>query len=436
MAEILLIYPMSDKHKECRFGFSLTLAYIGAALLDKGHNVTFRDYSIIPFNRKEFEQDLATTDIAIIEFDAFTLKRTTNIIHANELAERIKSIKPDVKSIAVGHDCVLFPQNRQNIDYTYSSEPEFSIHMCVSMLLKNEKPLPDTFKNIKHDLNELPYPARNLLPSFAEYGGSLFKKQNLGKSTLIQTSRGCLNTCTFCQRRGWREGFRSRSIENIIKEFEMLQQKNYKNIWISDDNFTFNLARSKKILSELSANGITDGMKIALSSWTQIDTDFLTIAAGAGVSIISFGIESINENVLNYYKKNINPDRVARLITYANSIGVYTVGNFIIGAPIETEENISKTFEYALETPFDEVNVKILTYMAGSELYEQISPELRGEQRSILACHENALNSFYLDEMRLKIDNFMKIFKSSRLIQISKKIEKYGPPYILQKAVV
>jgi radical SAM superfamily enzyme YgiQ (UPF0313 family) len=200
---------------------------------------------------------------------------------------------------------------------------------------------------------------------------------------------------------------------------------------VIDDNFTYDLERAKSLLKELAEQRLTVDMKIALSSWTRIDEAFLNMAREAHVSIISFGVESANQGILKFYRKKIQLESFRELIRFADSIGLYTVGNFIIGAPMETGETIAETFDYIRETPFDQVNIKILDYMAGSELYEQLPPEKKGVNRHIFACQENGLNDFPLELLKTKIKHFLDQFRKSRENRLKEKMKQCGPPYYL-----
>ena len=170
-------------------------------------------------------------------------------------------------------------------------------------------------------------------------------------------------------------------------------------------------------------------MKISCSSWTKIDEEFLDIAKSANVSIISFGIESANIEILKFYNKKIDLKEVNKLISYADKIGLYTVGNFIIGSPMETKQTIENTFKYALQTPFDQVNLKILDYMAGSELFENLPAEQRGDRRHIFACKENGLNNFSINEIKEQITLFKQYFSINRREKLKNKVKKCGQPY-------
>lgn len=183
----------------------------------------------------------------------------------------------------------------------------------------------------------LPYIDRSMLLPIAYY------RKNR-RNTLLQTAKGCENTCVFCQRKGWQDHYVPHSDEYVLGELRVLQEQDYKNVWVTDENFTFDLGRAKRLFSTMYERSLMAGMRFFISSWANIDYAFLDLAARCNVRIISFGIESACREILDFYKKNIRPERVPDLIRYADSIGIFTVGNFILGAPMETDESIEATF--------------------------------------------------------------------------------------------
>lgn len=438
MADILLIYPRPDEIKPRRFGFSLHLLYLAAILKRVNHHiVAYVDYSIQSYNDKDLDEKLDRSQLIIIEFDAFPLKRAVNIEHGETLIRYIKQRNPQKKIIAFGYDFSLFPRNQEGADLTLTSEPGENILEAVSGVM-GEKTGPTEFiEKMSEDFDDLPFPDRSLLSSFAERGGSVNSEPHLARSTLIETSRGCLNSCTFCQRKGWNPSShrRAHSIDYTVREFSYLQQHRYKNIWVTDDNFTYDLKRAKQILMKLNDEHLTSEMKIALSSWTRIDREFLELARDSGVSIISFGVESADPAILDFYKKRVDLDEFKTLVTFADRIGLYTVGNFILGAPMETDETIGKTFKYIQDTPFDQVNIKILDYMAGSELYRNLPHHLKGVKRHLFACSENGLNNFSIDRLRQMIEGFGKFIWAIRNERFHRKISRFGPPYFTEHRV-
>ncbi len=432
MANILLIYPSPDNLKDWRFGFSLNLLYLATILKQVGHAVILKDYSIENFELNELAELLKTIDVVIIEFDSFPLKRALNIYNGENIAEYIKRNNRKIQTIAVGNDCILLPRAIPNIDIVINHEAEPSIVYVIDCLLNDKQVVTDLLKDRDNNLDDLPFPDRSILSSYAEHGGTIKRKPNLAKSTLIQTSRGCMNTCRFCQRKGWLGQYREHSIEYVIKEFKEIAANKYTNIWICDDNFTFNLKRAKNILHSLKTERISEGMKLALSSWANIDFDFIDIAKKANVSVISMGIESVNHDILHFYRKKIDPARAAELIQYADEIGIYTVGNFILGAPMETERTINECFEYAIKVPFDQVNIKILDYMIGADLYDELPEKLKTAERHVFACKETGLNDLPLSYLKEIIFHFRKEFDINRRQHLFEKIKSYDYPYKME----
>lgn len=432
MANILLIYPKPEEIKNWRFGFSLQLLYIAAILRNAGHTIIdYLDFSVCSYSWEELTDKLLKTDNVFIELDSFTLKRSTNENHALELSRSIKSGFPDVKLFACGHGSILGGEEIPGFDYTFLSEPENSVVKVVESFQNGNFERDDSL--YIENIDALPFPARDLLSGFTEHGGSIQSKPSLAKSTVIQTSRGCMNSCSFCQRKGWTKRFRPHSVEYVINEFKYLREKGYANIWVADDNFSFDINRAKNILNGLIENKISENMNIALSSWVRIDREFLDLAKAANVKTISYGIESANMDILEFYNKSIDLDRTRELITYADSIGLYSVGNFIIGAPMETEKSIQQTAEYIKNTPFDQINVKILDYMPGSDLYASLSDEIRNTQKHLFASKESGLSIFSLEELRSFCGKINLDFKRGRSSMLKSKMEKWGPPYSLRK---
>ena len=247
-------------------------------------------------------------------------------------------------------------------------------------------------------------------------------------STLLQTAKGCENSCVFCQRKGWQGHYISHSDNYVLNELVMIREQGYRNVWITDENFTFNLVRAKRLLSKMKQNGLTESMRFFISSWANIDREFLDLAANCNVHIISFGIESGCQKILNFYQKNIQVAHIPDLIQYANSKGIFTVGNFILGAPIETDDSIEQTFALIRECEFDQVNIKTLDYMSGSTLYNSLPKALKKNDH-VFASAENGLTSFTVTELTIRKDTFVKDYYAEHRQRLAEKIRRFGTPY-------
>ena len=411
MNNILLVYPKPKFEKEPRFGFSIQLLQISSILRNKGLNVFYIDYSYMDYNKTGFISylDENRIDAIIVEIDSFALKRSENCVNASELLEISKT--KGIKTIAFGYDCIMDSKRIQYADHIITSCPFDNIPQILGVDMKGI--------DYNNYYDSLPYPDREILMT-----NPFFERNST--STLIRTAEGCLNTCVFCQRRGWQNNYKKHSLEYVLDEFRYLKKHGYKNIWITDENFTFDLCRAKTILCKLIEENLTDGMKISISSWTNIDFEFLLLAKQANISIISMGIESANDTILDFYEKKVDLNHAKKLIEYADSIGIYMVGNFIIGAPMETIDTIDNTFSFISHSMLDQVNIKVLDYMIGSRLYESLEEK---HEHHYFACSENGLCSFSLYDLTKLKNDFLKSFYIQNLDRLRRKITKFGVPY-------
>lgn len=410
---VLIIYPKPDKSKKPRFGFSYEMLTI-STILAKYHNVHIRDFSCEPFDECEFVEYIRreNIDVALVECDSYALKRSQNILHA---AEIIAILNQYATTIAYGNYCYITKRNFANARNTITENEINSIIGVINQLEKhNVVPYVEMY-------DELPYINRDMLFEIPYY-------QENEKNTLLQTSKGCKNTCIFCQRKGWQCCYVTHSDDYVLGEIIDIKRNGYQNVWIADENFTFNLFRAKRLLKKIIQANLHENLRFFISSWANIDEEFLDLAKKCNIRIISFGIESGNKGILQFYRKNINVDKVPNIIQYANSIGIFTVGNFIIGAPMETEETINETFTLIRKCEFDQINIKNLDYMIGSALYESLDDELKIEDH-VFACFENGLTVFKLDDIKTKKDNFLSEYYTLHRSAIEKKIRLYGTPF-------
>lgn len=410
---ILMVYPEPDINKKPRFGFSYDLL-LTATILSKFHKVYIHDYSCEQFSNDVFEAEIECEnyDIVFIECDSFALKRSENLSCARKILGLLKN---KAISICYGNYCYIKKQPFETADYTVTNNEINEIIRLVNQIDK-QTIIPEI-----SSYDELPYIDRSLLNHIEFYIENSY-------NTLLQTSKGCENTCIFCQRKGWQSKYIAHSDDYVLGEIRLLKELGYKNVWITDENFTFNLKRSKRLLRKIADLRLENAINFFISSWANIDFELIDLAHKCNVRIISFGIESANVEILKFYRKNICLEQIIPLIKYANSKGIFTVGNFIIGAPMETHSSIRNTFSLIRECGFDQVNIKNLDYMIGSELYERLTNSLK-EKNHVFACSENGLTKFTLNEIKEYKTQFLSDYYKEHKEILIKKIKVYGRPY-------
>ncbi len=198
------------------------------------------------------------------------------------------------------------------------------------------------------DLDDMPIPMHELLP-LQSYRMPYIK----GPFTFIVTSRGCPAGCTYCIKHvSYQYSTRIRSPKLIMEEMWVLKKLGINNIHMYADLFTVN--RDQVI--ELCKLMIEENIQL---KWTCnsrvdfVDEEMLTLMGKAGCRLISWGIESGNEQILKHARKGAYPDKAERALRWAKKAGIMNWGYFIIGLPGETEDTIKETIAFAKKLPLD-----------------------------------------------------------------------------------
>lgn len=225
---------------------------------------------------------------------------------------------------------------------------------------------------IVEDLDSLPFPERSLLGGL-DYGYSHRNiKLTFGKFTTVSTSRGCPYKCTYCSCAAFSHNrWRGRSAENVVAELEQLQGEGYECCVFVDDNLSHDRKRLERICELIRARGV----KMRFYCETRVDgvsPELLRTMKRAGFDVIYFGVESACEHVLEYYKKTITPEKAARAIEMAKDAGMVVVSSFIMGAPVESLEDMRRTIDFIRDTKPHAIQINTLDCLIGTQIWDDL----------------------------------------------------------------
>ena len=91
----------------------------------------------------------------------------------------------------------------------------------------------------------------------------------------------------------------------------------------------------------------------------------------AGLWMISFGLESGNNDILKGMCKNVSVEQSRTAVSMAHQSGIKTSGHFILGLPGETEKTMRQSLALALELPLDIAQFYAAAPFPGTGLYEE-----------------------------------------------------------------
>lgn len=70
---------------------------------------------------------------------------------------------------------------------------------------------------------------------------------------------------------------------------------------------------------------------------------------------------------MDYYEKKTTVERGMQAVEMAQGAGLDVIGSFIVGAPIETEEDYQKTLDFITQAELDTAEMSLLKVLPGTE---------------------------------------------------------------------
>lgn len=374
LAEVRIIYP------------PLGLLYLAGALAAAGHEVKIIDLEILDENPRRSARKILSLKPDYVGVTATTIA----IGNAAELAGEMRKLNVKLPIILGGVHVTAVPER------TLEKFPQFSLGVVgegeetlIELIGameggKNLEKVPGlalragrkikltTFRELNHDLDSLTFPAFDLLPNIKAYGGSQFIDFDTRPTFRLVTSRGCPFNCRFCARTVFGNRWRSHSPEYVLEMVKRLYNDfNIRHIYFSDDTFTVDKARVRRICKLL----ISENLDLTWDCNSRVDTvdlPLLETMKRAGCTYIAYGIESGNEEILRILNKGITLAQVRQTLEWTKKTGIKVRGNFMIANPGETIATMQETINVAKSLPIDTFKMSFFTPFPGTEFYNQI----------------------------------------------------------------
>lgn len=368
----------------------LGILYLASELIAAGYHVDTCDFNAEQYSRERLVTCLSGADLVGISIMSFNLQE------ASAMIADVNRLFPLLPVIVGGPDCILRPRYIEGTAAVVCHEAETIIVPLVRALLEGDilSEVPGIiykseegtlcygppFKPVMN-LDTIRFPQRELLRYHQGY--SVIGKHRGAKVTTLITSRGCPKRCRFCAHGAVAyRCFRQRSAENVLEEIRGIVQAGFEIIGIVDDNFTADKKRALTILRGITA--MNARLSIAVQGRVDAaDEELFGAMREAGVKAITFGLESGNQDVLDFYDKGSTVEQNAAAIRMADRAGLYTGGIFILGAPFEGREHFERTYRFAARLPLDITTFWVLDYAFGSPLWED------ARKQGIVAEEEN-----------------------------------------------
>ena len=350
---------MSFIHKQ----YPLNIMTLASYLRLNGIEAAIVDFNVEKFSSEIIKQKMYQLNPDIVGFTAYT----STIHNAAHIATLVKEYNAEIKTIIGGIHASALPVRTLHefpcFDFLIYGEGERTLlHVIEAMknggdlitvkglaYRKNNEVIMNEPRDLIDNIDEIPFPARNLIPKHL-YRGTAFRgflSQSV-ESDFIITSRGCPGRCKFCASNIVYQGeFRMRSARNILDEIkECADIYGTKHIVIMDDTFTTSTER---------LFDFCDGIKHLGIQWNcfgrvdLVNEEKIKIMAESGCKGIQFGVESGSQRILDLMNKGITIEQIKKAFQWAHQYTIITDASIMVGWPDETDYDIDMTYKLLKE---------------------------------------------------------------------------------------
>ncbi len=362
----------------------ISLMYLSSYLKSKGLEVKILDGQVENMDESALSEVVRDYEPGFVGITC----KTPMYAASQRVARVVKENFPGIKTVMGGvHPTVLPDETMKEelFDYVVRGEGEETLHELVLAEVagqemnripgltwrRNGRVVHNPDRPLPTDLDALPFPDLEGIPlnRYHQVPDAVFVEP----IRVIITSRGCPYKCIFCSARqmsGYR--YRARSAKNVVDEWEILvNEHGGRQVIVLDDNFSVNKQRAMDICSELIERGLH---KKAV--WTtacradQVDLELCRKMKEAGCALISYGVESGTQRLLDLIQKGTNLSTIRWAVNTARKAGLKVRGTMILGLPTETVEETKRSIALAKELKLDVCKFSIATPYPGTALYQ------------------------------------------------------------------
>ncbi|OIO35451.1 MAG: hypothetical protein AUJ74_06220 [Candidatus Omnitrophica bacterium CG1_02_44_16] len=347
---------------------------------------------------------------------------TPEIYEVEQLAKKIRIVKPDATIIVGGIHPTLYPQDLLGpdslIDFVVVGEGELTLlelvrairsgksdYSCIDgigffdksslrIVVTKNRPL------VK-DLDEISDPDyRDLDMNFYTTASPYAIRGVFSRSFYISSSRGCPSSCSFCvskklrEHHGIKQFVRLRSPESLYNEIKTLSEKfAIDAFYFIDDLFTL---KKENVFAfcELLVKNRSHLVWGCSSKVNTVDYAMLKAMRLAGCVQIDFGVEKGSDEALRALKKGTTIAQIKDTFNNCHHLGIRTFANLLVNTPGETEEDLGDIITLIKSIKPNIISINVFTPYPGCEIFDEACfslkredyPRLMGDPAKLMAA--------------------------------------------------
>ena len=305
---------------------------------------------------------------------------TEEVLDAAEVADAVKRSLPEIKTIIGGPHTSALPEE------TLKEFPAFDIAVIgegentLVELIQSGRP--EGVKGLGYRKNgKIVFTEPRLRfsdlyesapPAYDLFDLDYFRRNNKGSLLLLlESSRGCPYSCTFCYRIVGKVLAMKRT-QQIVDELEYLIKRfSPDSILFENGIFVHNRKLSLEVCDEISKRGLElPVLEVESTSHLLKREEFVEKLMKTGITVANFGIESGNTEILEEIGKGQKLEDIEKTVANCNRYGMKLDGFVILGHPGETVMSINETIKFTRTFDLRYINYAIMTPFPGTEVRE------------------------------------------------------------------
>ena len=374
---LLLVHPSPLMYSEIFLRLEpLGLERVAGAAREAGHEVRVVDLQVLP--RRDLDRELARFRPEAV---GISLNYLANVPEALGIAADVKRAAPGCFVFLGGHSVSfiagdVLAQARGTVDAIVRGEGETAVGPLLAaardggldtvpgaVSARGSGAAPKTLHSI-----DSPRPARDLMRHRRRYFIG-----ELDPCASIEFSRGCPWDCSFCS--AWTfygRTYRKASPEAAAEEMAGIREPN---VFIVDDVAFIRPEHGDAIAAELERRRVRKRYYLETRSDVLLrNLEVFRRWTRLGLQYMFLGIESVDAEGLDLYRKRVSPDENFRALEEARRLGITVAINLIVD-PAWSAEQFRLIREFATSVP-EIVHLTVMTPYPGTEIWHTESRRL------------------------------------------------------------
>lgn len=358
--KFLLIAPPKRGIAGHEESIPIGLGYLATTLRRLGHEPDLQDCIINRWVAEELLAYIGRTGPDIVGVIVFSQALRS----VKEVLSRIKTQYPKIITIVGGPHPSAVPEHTlryfENADYAVNGEGEIPLRYLMPILDKGAGKIGDVpgliwredgvirwNEKVEYEnLDELGFPAWDLVKPQVYFNSPDFN----GRVSTVHTSRGCPYGCGFCVKLGRK--LRWHSIEKVYEQIKFLNREyGVIHFNLGDEGFPINPKYLKDFCRYIISKGDNFSYCVACGlRLNVVDDEMCELLKQANFALqVGIGIEAGSPRVRDLMKKNLPQETIFRGVKVLKKHGFKPAGNFILGYPGETKQEMEESIKLALK---------------------------------------------------------------------------------------